>query len=169
LDLGGSAARVLGSLELEPNESIATSALGDNRLFAMLGTGHFAGRGGVGGVSQGGAVGACAGCGWAPVAPLGIPVLVASGLASGEFQHGRLTLEGGDAWSYVPLAAAGDRAVLSAGWRGKLSVIDAADPVAPSLLREAELVGTAQQLSIAGEIGIAALGHDGVQTISLSR
>jgi hypothetical protein len=166
----GSRAQILGSLELEPDESIGAAALGDDRLFALLGHGSYV-RGGVAVGTGGavGAVGACAGCGWAPVDTVDVPILTASGLETGKLTSGRLTLEGGDARAYTPLAAAGDRAVLSRGWRGKLSVIEAADPAAPTFVREADVVGSVQQLSIAGDVGIAALGYDGVQTISLSR
>jgi hypothetical protein len=169
--LEGSRAQILGSLELEPDESIGAAALGDDRLFALLGGGANYLRGGStdGGVGTGGAVAPCAGCGWTPVVASDVPILVASGLETGNLTYGRLSLQGGDAWAYRPLAAAGDRALLSLGWRGKLSVIEAADPTAPTLLREANLVGSVQQLSIAGDVGIAALGYDGVQTISLTR
>jgi hypothetical protein len=58
--------------------------------------------------------------------------------------------------------------VLSTGFRGKLSVVSAADPARPVILREAELSGYAYDVDLVGDSAIASLGFDGAQAISLA-
>jgi hypothetical protein len=150
------------SLELGAEEAIGNTALGEDRLFVTLQRGGYAFGPGLVDCFD------CPGIGWSPVSDTKFPVLTLSGLQSGDFAFGRLELAGGDSWGYAPLAAKGTRAVVSSGWRGKLMVIDAEDVAHPTLLREEELFGNAQQLTIAGDVGIAAMGYDGVQSIELA-
>jgi uncharacterized secreted protein with C-terminal beta-propeller domain len=165
----GSAARLLGTVELDPKEAVSNVALGDDRLFVSLRSGYgyygFIGGGPVGiGASDGIGVGLP---GATNVEESTYPVLVASGIAGGDLAFGRASLAGGDYYSGASLAASGKRAVLSNGWRGKLSVLDATNVSAPTLVREESVAGYVQDLRTAGNVGIASLGQDGVQTISL--
>lgn len=165
--LEGNGARVLGTVELEPNEAIASAALGADRLFVSLHNGGYYGFLSVSGPAS---IDASIGVGGAvtSVTERSLPVLVASGLSDGELRFGRATLSSGDYYFAGPIAASGQRAVLSTGWRGKLSVLDGSDPRAPKLVREAEVIGYVQDLRAADDVGIASLGADGVQTIPLS-
>ena len=65
------------------------------------------------------------------------------------------------------LLAKGTRAVVSTGWQGRLSVIDAADASNPVVRDSAEVAGYVQDLDLAGNVAVAALGQAGVQTIDL--
>jgi hypothetical protein len=75
---------------------------------------------------------------------------------------GRIELTGGDWWSYSPLAASGQRAVLSGGRRGKLRVFDASDVTRPIVVRELDVVGSVQSLTIVQGVAIASMGYDGI-------
>jgi hypothetical protein len=68
----------------------------------------------------------------------------------------------------APLAATGSRAVLAAGWRGQLSIINAENAERPELVREVELSGSPWQVTAAGNLGIVSMGYDGVEVVSLS-
>jgi len=95
---------------------------------------------GIGGVAIDGL--AATWCGWYTVEGARSPCSCSPGLRSGKFATGRIEVEGGDWWSYAPMAASGTRAVLSAGYKGKLTVIDATDVKDPSVSGELELGGT---------------------------
>lgn len=166
-------ASVLGTHDLEDDEQIGQLAAGDDRLLITLTSGYSYGWDGVPvgvGVDVEGSADvavACYGaCGFDPDAQ-SLMVLSIAGLQSGDFASGRVEIPGGDSWSYSPIAAAGQRAVVYSGWRGQLTVLDLADPQEPSIVRNAEVAGYVQSLSIVGGTAIAALGLDGVQTIEL--
>jgi hypothetical protein len=151
-------ARVVDSETLPLGELVSTTALGDDRLFVSLGRPRHNG-------------------GFALDAPSyyyqsfdvdTVPLLVLSGLRSGRFTSARVELDGGDSWGSLPLLARGTQAVLSTGFRGKLSVVSAADPARPVILREAELSGYAYDVDLVGDSAIASLGFDGAQAISLA-
>ena len=72
-----------------------------------------------------------------------------------------------DFYGFDGLLAKGTSAVVSAGWQGRLSVIDAADASNPVVRDSAEVAGSVQDLDLAGNVAIAALGRAGVQTIGL--
>lgn len=163
VELTSTGARRLGREELDPSHRIGQVALGDDRAFITLSSG-----GGYYGYYGGVAVdcaGFCGGYSWFSSTTL--PVLTVGGLKSGDFQVGTVEIEGGDYWGYSPIAAAGKRAVVAAGWRGKLTVLDAADAAKPSVLREAEISGYVQSLTVVGDTALAAMGLDGVQAIDL--
>ena len=65
------------------------------------------------------------------------------------------------------MAASGTRAVLSTGYKGKLTVIDASDTKDLSVSGELELGGYAQSLTIIDDVAVASMGYDGVQTLPL--
>lgn len=159
-------AEIVGSLALGKLEQVGTVAIGDDRVFVELGRATGGWGVAVGGDIAVGGMG-CYGCGWYTVNGPPVTVLVLSGLRSGEFATGRVELEGGDWWSYSPMAASGTRAVLSAGYKGKLSVIDASDVNNPSVSAELELGGYAQSLTIIDEVAVVSMGYDGVETLSL--
>jgi hypothetical protein len=159
IELGDDRAEILGSVELGPNERVGNLATGDDRLFVQVSTGY----------GYGYAEGGCCFDGYGfsfGAAPL--PVVVLGGLKSGDFEHGRIELSSGDYWGYAPIAAAGTRAVLSTGYRGSLTVLDASDVTRPEVVRDVAVDGYVQHLTIIDDMGVASLGYDGVSTISLS-
>lgn len=158
VQLSGEGADVLGSESLGPRERVGAVAFGDDRLFVKLDEGYY-----------GGALVDCFDCGYYyGIEERPVTLVVLGGLASGDFAVGRIELQTGDYWGTGPLAASGTRAILASGWRGKLSVVDAADPEEPTLLREVSLSGSVQHLSTTGDVAIASMGYDGVQTVSLA-
>jgi hypothetical protein len=168
IEIAEDRATVVGHYDIPVGDQIGQLALGDDRLFLTLGNGYYWGYGyAVDGPVTGVAVSDCYGaCGFDP-SKSKLPLLSVSGLKSGEFAAGRIEIAGGDYWSYSPIAAAGKRAVLSSGWRGKLTVVDARDVEAPTVVREADVAGYVQSLSVVGTTAIASLGLDGVQIIDL--
>jgi hypothetical protein len=153
----------LGRHALAAGEAVGQVALGANRAFMTLRANSFYGYG------PGIAVDCAGPCGYygGGFAETELPLLTVAGLESGEFAVGRVTIKGGDYWSYSPIVAQGARAALSNGWRGSLSVIDASDAAAPSVVRTVEVGGYVNQLTLIGNTAVAAMGYDGVQTISL--
>ncbi|HTM45668.1 MAG TPA: beta-propeller domain-containing protein [Polyangiaceae bacterium] len=160
-------AKVIGSYELVEGEAIGQLALGDNVAFLALGNGYryyyYYGYP----VGTGAAVDCFGACYGGSFTEQELPVLTVSGLQDGNFKVGRLSVHGGDSWGYAPMVAHGTRAALSSGWRGKLSVIDASDVEAPRLVRDVEINGYVNSLTLVGDTAVAAMGYDGVQTISL--
>lgn len=154
----------LGHRALEAGEAVGQLAVGDDRAFLTL-TGNY----GYGFYGPGIAVDCAGPCGgyYSSFQETELPVLTVSGLSSGEFAVGRVNVPGGDYWGYAPIVAQGARAALSSGWRGSLSVIDASDASAPSVVRNVEVAGYVNQLTLIGNTAVAAMGYDGVQTISL--
>jgi hypothetical protein len=151
------AASVVDSMALPLGETITTTALGDDRLFAALGNAnrYYGYHGGYYGY-------------YSSFAESELPLVVISGIRSGSFRAARLGLSAGDYWGSVPLVASGTRAALSTGFRGKLVVVDAENADEPSVVREVELGGWVQDLDIVGDAAIASLGYDGAQAISLT-
>jgi uncharacterized secreted protein with C-terminal beta-propeller domain len=95
-------------------------------------------------------------------------LLVASGLASGDLEVASLTVEtASDFYGFSGMVAKGKTAVVSTGWQGRLSVIDASDASNPVVRDSDELGGYVRDLDLAGNVAIAALGEFGVQTIEL--
>lgn len=156
--LGDDRAEIIGGMELGANERVGSLAMGDDRLFVQVSNGY----------GYGYAVD-CLDCGYgfvASAAPL--PILVLGGLQSGDFEQGRIELDSGDYWGYAPIAAAGERAVVSTGYRGSLTVLDASDMTRPQVVREVPIDGYVQHLTVIDDMGVASLGFDGVATIPLS-
>lgn len=161
VSLGEEHAILEDSFDLAPDESINQVAYGNDRLFVTLGgSGH---RGYAVGMAVGGDIGYV----YSTFEETELEMLTLSGVAKGKLEAGRLTLNGGDYWSYAPIVAQGTRALVATGWRGKLAVVDASTVAKPTLVREEALLGRAQDLSVAGNIGIAAMGSDGVQAIPM--
>lgn len=162
--VAGSRATIVDSHSLELGEAVGSTALADDRLFVLLArSGGYYGRGGGLGIAD-----SAGGPGYYGFSSQPLTLLTLGGIRSGTFAAGRLAMEGGDSWGgYLPLQAAGERAVLATGFRGKLFVVDAADAAAPTLLREVETFGYVQDLDIIGQTAVASMGHDGVQTIRL--
>jgi hypothetical protein len=156
----GEQARILDSYTLPLGELVTTTALGDDRLFISVGRPNYFYGIGVG-VSD---VGFSSPSFQSDTTPL----IVLSGIRSGSWGIARLELPAGDNWGYVPLVASGHSAAISTGFRGKLAVVDASDPLQPRLVREVELSGYVQDLDVIGNTAVASLGYDGVQAISLA-
>lgn len=154
-------AALVDSHALGEGEWVTTTALGDDRLFVVLQQ--------TGGASGG--LGVSIGPGLYPYYGFSsgkLPVLVLGGLRTGELTVGKLELETGDRWgNYAPIVASGTQAAVAAGFRGKLTVIDASRANAPRVLREVEVSGYVEDLDVVGDSAIASLGQDGAALISL--
>jgi hypothetical protein len=166
LDLAGDRVVVLGRYDIEQGEQIGQIAVGDDRVFLTLSSGYGWGYGYAVPDAPVADVACYGGCYFNPE-DNELPVLSVAGLRSGNFGVGRLTLPGGDWWSYSPVAASGTRAVVASGWRGKVHVIEADDAENPSLVSDVEIAGYVQSLSVVGDTAIASLGLDGVELIDM--
>lgn len=158
-------AEILGSVNLGPKETVNAAAVGKDRVFVQLGS-----YGGVStgvGVAVAGGAFDCYGCGWYSFESPPVSIVTLGGIHSGKFSHGRIEIDSGDTWGSVPIVASGQRAALSTGRRGQLTVIDAANAAKPEIVRELELAGYVEDLAIVDGKVVAALGYDGVQTLSL--
>jgi hypothetical protein len=156
VQIDGSAAIVLGTIELGDHESVGVTAGSEDRLFVSISSGAF-----YGGLVD------CYDCGyyWGSSGPMSL--LVLAGRTGGGFASGRVELETGNSWGYAPLVASGRKAVLSSGLRGELSVIDAQDPESPYVARTVDVGGYVQHLTVAGGVVVASLGYDGVATVTI--
>jgi hypothetical protein len=150
-------AAVVDTHTLEIGETVTTTSLGDDRLFLALGYGNSYYWYGASDVYYGGG----------SFQSRDLSIVTLAGIRSGRFAASRIELPAGDSWGYAPLAAAGKRAVVSTGFRGKLQVIDATNAAAPEVVREVELSGYVQDLDIVDGTALASMGYDGVQAIRL--
>jgi hypothetical protein len=145
---------VRGCFARGERETVSQSASGESRLFVSLSSGGYYGPFD------------CVDCyWWGGQGPTSLVVL--GGTTSGALESGRLELQTGDSWWYAPLAASGTRAVLSSGFRGELSIVDAASVTEPSVVRSIEIGGYVQDLRVVGDVAVAAMGYDGVATLPL--
>jgi uncharacterized secreted protein with C-terminal beta-propeller domain len=177
LEVDGDTATVVDSYEVDKGVQVTAAALGDDRVFlgTALTAGYYAGVTMPGRATMGPAI---------ADGPIGGGVdiryysysfetaesklLVVSGLGRGELVVAPVELETtSNFYGFSGLLAKGTKAVVATGWEGRLSVIDADDPKQPKVQDSAELGGYVQDLDLAGDVAIAALGQDGVQTISL--
>jgi hypothetical protein len=174
LELDGEQANIVGSYEADKGIQITSVALGADRIF--LGTGvvrtygygyddvGYAGDVAIGGRSGGGYIGYYSYGFESGESKL----LVASGLSTGELEVASLTVDtASDFNGFSGMLAKGTTAVVSTGWQGRLSVIDASDESDPVVRDSAELGGYVRDLDLLGNVAIAALGQSGVQTIDL--
>ncbi|MGC4067726.1 MAG: hypothetical protein QM784_24370 [Polyangiaceae bacterium] len=132
LKIGDDTASLLGTKSLAKGWTISNLTTGDDRVFMTLrqGYGYYA--------VDGMGVMDCMNCGsiwWHAFTESKVPLVVLGGLSSDDFAVGSLDLSGGDTWGSAPMAASGDRVLLSTGWQGRLVVIDAKDASSPTLLR----------------------------------
>jgi hypothetical protein len=157
-------ARIVDRHELPAGERVSAVALGQDRLFVGIGTQLYYGYAVDVAIAPGG------GLWYYPFTSSTGKLLVMSGIQSGDFELAELELETGDSYSgYISqLAASGQRAVVAAGWQGKLSVVDATSPTEPKVLREVEIAGYASDLDLASDTAVVSLGYDGVATVSLA-
>ena len=164
VNVGGAQATVVDSHVLAVGQVLGSTSLGDDRLFVSVGRGGYASfpsAGLEGDVSVGGYYGG--------FLRENVSILVLGGIRSGEFSAGRVELPRGDQWGgYIPLVASGERAVVSTGFRGELSVIDAADAARPSVLRTVEIAGYAGDLDVIDGVAVVSMGQDGVQTLTVN-
>jgi hypothetical protein len=138
---------------------VSSTSLGDDRLFVSVGRGGY--------VYLTNAIDEVGFRGGFPSE--NVSVLVLGGIRSGEFSVGSVELTRGDQWGgFVPLVASGQRAVVSTGFRGELSVIDAADATLPSVLRTVETAGYVQDLDVVDGVAVVSMAQDGVQTLTVS-
>ena len=158
VEIDAAGATLLGSERLTADEAISQVAVGDGVLFATL-----ANQSGY--LYQTGID--CVGC--YTLGGSSMRVLSIAGLDSGDFQIGRLDLDAGaDGYWGGLIVASGKRALLTSGWHGQLSLVDAESPTKPRLLRQVPVNGYVTDLSIIGHTGVASLGYDGVMTVDLS-
>ncbi len=181
VEIDGDEASLVDSFDLPKGTQITSAALGDDRVFIGTGAGYY--YGGIGmpaapaptpaaiGVSMVGGV-----SGFAPIGYYSYPVytadaqlLVASGMESGKLEVASVELQTTDSfYGFGNLVAKGTTAVVSTGWQGQLSVIDASDASEPAVRQSVAVAGYVQDLDVVGDVAIAALGNNGVQTIRLS-
>jgi hypothetical protein len=155
--LGNAFATIEGAHQLEFGENVSQSTTGDDRTFVTLsnyGNYYYAGD--------------CFDCGYYGGGNRPLPLLTIAGLTSGAYALGRVDIEGGDYWSQSGLVASGQRVLLSTGWRGELSVIDASDAAAPEIVRSVPVHGYVQDLDVANGVALASLGYDGAQLIHIA-
>jgi hypothetical protein len=150
------AATVIDRVDLALGERVASTSLGDDRLFVSVGTASYY----YGYYDYY--------YGYTSWEDRPLPFIVLSGIRSGNFSAARIELSAGDTWGYVPLVASGTRAAVSTGFQGKLAVIDADDQENPRVAREIDLRGYVQDLDVIGDHVVASLGYDGAQAISLT-
>ena len=156
-EMGETGVSVLGRQTLRHDEAVADVALGSDVMFATLrNSGYY---------YYDGLVGDCWGC--FSIRAGAARVLTLGGLTSGDLEVGRLELDQGDYWYSNFIRASGDRALVSTGWRGELTVLDASNPAKPKLVREVALDGYVSDISMLGSIAVVSLGYDGVQTVDL--
>jgi uncharacterized secreted protein with C-terminal beta-propeller domain len=162
VDVGGAQAAVVDSFALPVGHVVSSTSLGDDRLFVSVGRGGYAylpialDDVGIGGYRGG-------------FPSENVSILVLGGIRSGEFSAGSVELARGDQWGgFVPLAASGERAVVSTGFRGELSVIDAADATRPTVVRTVETAGYVQDLDVVDGVAVVSMGQDGVQTLAVN-
>jgi hypothetical protein len=151
-------AGIQGEHELAIGENVSQSATSEDRTFITLSNqnGYY-----YSGVD-------CFDCGYYGAGPTAMPLLTMAGISSGDYALGRVDIEGGDYWSASGLVATGQRALLSTGWRGELSVVDGSNAAAPAIVRSVPVHGYVQDLDVTGGVALASLGYDGAQLIYIA-
>ncbi len=174
VDIADDEASLLGSYDVDKGVYISAVAMGDDRVF--LGTATSAGYSNGGGIampppaiSQPGIGGSSIGYYSYPITTSSAKLLVASGLSEGELTVAAAEVEVTNSfYGFSALRAKGKKAVLAAGWQGRMSVIDASDADNPVVASSIELPGSVRDLELVGDTAVAALGEAGVQAISLA-
>lgn len=171
LEIDDDVATIVGSFEADKGVQITSVAVGADRIF--IGTGATRGYRDGGYDDVGDVAIGRGGGGYIGYYSYGFEtgeskLLVASGLTTGELEVASLTVDTtSDFNGFSGMLAKGTTAVVSTGWQGRLSVIDASDPSDPVVRDSAELGGYVRDLDLAGNVAVAALGQSGVQTIEL--
>lgn len=145
---------------LPEGKSFTSHGVGDDRLFVQVTEG--------GGYS-GGFASDCFDCGgyWGPIAEVPMDLRVFSGLKSGKLVQSKLTVQGGDYWGWSNITASGTKAVISTGWRGQLTVLDAQDPEQLKEGKTLQIVGYPSGIEMTEERAVVSLGYDGVAVLPL--
>ncbi|MDX2052967.1 MAG: beta-propeller domain-containing protein [Polyangiaceae bacterium] len=157
-------AQIVGSYEIPSKYSIHQIATGTDRTFVSLAAGWYGYR------YYGYGFGACyGGCAPGVVEKRSLPLITVSGLHSGNFGASSLEIDVGDYGQLSGLVASGKHAVLSAGWRGQVSVVNAEVASMSRIEATAEVPGYVADINILGNTAICSLGYDGVTTLPLSR
>ena len=157
IEIDETSVSVLGRQTLRHDEAIADVALGNDVMFATLrSSGYY---------YYGEGIGDCWDC--FGIAAGAARVLTLGGLESGELEVGRLELDRGDYWYSGTVRASGNRAIVSTGWRGELTVLDASDPAKPEVVREVALDGYVSDITMVGSTAVISMGYDGVQSVNL--
>jgi hypothetical protein len=157
------AATLEGSVAIDEARIVSGSSLGDDRVFAVLGTGsrsyyyYDVGED-------------CFVCGGRATETDPAELLVFSGPASGEIRQGTLVVDALDQpwwgfWGAPPVHAHGSSALLT-GYTD-LSLIDASDPTQPALVSTEPLYGNVRDVEFADGSAFLALGQTGAQRIRL--
>lgn len=163
LQVGEQQARVLDSYEFARGEHVGLTASSGQRLFVSLGQRYY-------GYAEDDSALEPGSGGDQTFESTTAPLFVFGGIRSSALQMGRIELETGDMYQrgFAQLAASGAHAVVSAGFRGKLSVIDASDISEPRLQEEFEVPGWVSDLDLADDTAIACLGYDGIAAVKLN-
>jgi uncharacterized secreted protein with C-terminal beta-propeller domain len=153
-------------IALPDSSSFTSYGVGDDRLFIQVVDGQ---RYYGGGVASDIAIGGCFDCGgyWGPVMEQPMDLRVYSGLKSGKLLESKLTVKGGDFWGWSNITASGTKAVISSGWRGQLTVLDASDPEQLKQGATLEIVGYPSNIEMTEEQAVVSLGYDGVVVLPL--
>lgn len=155
VQVDGDRARILASHELGLGERVDGTATGTDRLFIAL-------RGYPGYFEA-----PSSAYDYGRLVSGKVPLLTV-GFDADELEVGRIELDTGDHWvGYTPIVASGHRAAVSLGFLGKLTIVDASDPSAPSVVREAKIPGNVVSLTLLGDTALASLGYDGVAAVPL--
>ncbi|MEY4582522.1 MAG: hypothetical protein RL701_7225 [Pseudomonadota bacterium] len=169
--LDQSAAVLEDSFELSETENVSSSSLGADVLFASIGRSYYASTRGDNETRSAPRL-ECFDCSRRRVYQRST-LITLSGLASGHFTIGRLTVEDASdtsetfgVWGEAEIHADGTRALLS-GERD-LAIIDASNPNAPTAQTRIQLDAVPYSLAIEGDSAIASLGGFGVQRVSLT-
>jgi hypothetical protein len=168
VDVEDGVAEIIDSYALAKGESVGLTALGNDRFFVALNTSggyYYYNTPGVPVADI--AVGPGGYYGYSSFSTGAARLLVLGGIESGEFAASRIELETGDGFYgyFSHLVAVGQSAVVSTGWQGRLSVVDGSDATAPTIAQDVEIAGYVQDLDVIGNVAVASMGYDGVQTI----
>lgn len=149
--------RILGSYDLAPGEVANVAATGDDRTFVALSGSLTPYYGDI----------AYEGYGWYRAPNVERPVIVIAGLKSGKFATGEVAIKGGYYWPANSFQAVGTRAILSAGWRNQLTVLDATDATAPVVAKEVNVKGYVSDVDVFDNSALLSLGYDGAEVVDL--
>jgi hypothetical protein len=157
----GSSATLEDSLTIEEEHVISSSSLGRDRVFAVLSQRY----------SSGGWIDDCFGpCGGRATKSEPVELLVLSGFERGRFSAGRVSVDSSSDpwwgfWGSPQVYANGTKAILTGN--GDLSLVDAADSAAPTLMRTEALFGGVHSVSFQDDTAFLALGQAGAQRLEL--
>jgi hypothetical protein len=162
VSLGASAAQLDDTLQLDEDQQLTTSSMGDSVVFATLG--HTAN------IDAGDRAIDCFGACGAPLPSPPAELLVLGGFSAGKFEIGHLHVEhsndpGRGFWGAAVVYAVGKQALLVG--QTEIAVIDASTASTPTMTRTLPLPAPALYVDIRAESALLTLGEQGVQWVPL--